>query len=127
MPFIIKIPGHPEVEDLDFTLDQMDMIERESGVFWVLASPFKSAKVAKAYLKAAYRMHGLDPDDVDTLRQRDMRGWIDFRADESDAEAAPTTPTKGRTARKRPASSVGAPTPTTGPPPSPGSNASETS
>lgn len=120
MPFIIRIPGHPELEDLDFTLDMMDSIERESGVYWVLASPFKSAKVAKAYLKVAYRHHGLDPDEVDRLTQREMRGWLDYREDENGPKDE--RPTRGRKAPKRPASSKHSQTPTTGHPQSAGSS-----
>jgi hypothetical protein len=128
MPFVMRIPGYPEVEDLDFTLDQMDTIERESGVFWVAAHPFKSAKVAKAYLRVAYRIHGLDPDEVNTLTQRQMRGWLDYRPDDDDTPAGEAeTPTRARKGPKRRASSGGAPTATAGPPPSPEPSASETS
>jgi len=118
MPFIIRVPGHPEIEDLDFTLDDLDSVERESGVIWVLASPFKSAKVAKAYLKVAYRRHGLDPDEVDRLTQRQMRGWLDFRPDD-DAAEPDGRPTKGRKAPKSRGSSSTSRTATTGPQPSP--------
>lgn len=114
MPFIIRIPGHEPVEDLDFTLDDMDLIERESGVFWVMASPFKSAKVAKAYLKVAYRHLGLDPKAIDKLTQRDMRGWFDYEEDK-EVPSVEAVPTKGRKAPTRRSSSSSVPTTTSGP------------
>jgi hypothetical protein len=128
MPFYVRIPGCPPVCDLDFTLDDMDIIETESGVPWVLCSPFKQARVAKAYARAAYRIHGLDPDEVGTLTQRDMRGWFDYEPDQEDGpEGQPPGPTKGRKGRKRPPSSGGAPSGTGGPPPPPAGSGSETS
>jgi len=129
MAFIIRIPGYPPLEDWDFTLDDLDAIERESGVPWVLATPFRSAKVAKAYFRVAYRHHGLDPDDVDKLTQRDFKGWLDVVPNEDDADDdadaedgeadPPTTPRRAR--RSRPSSGA-SPTATSGPRQSAASN-----
>jgi hypothetical protein len=125
MPFIVKIPGHPELDELDMTLDELDFLETDSGVSWLLASPFKSAKVAKSYLKIAYRRYGMDLEPLDSITQRDIIGWFEYRQDEGAAASA--TPTRARKGRKRSASSGPSPDGSTGPPPSPGSNVSGTS
>lgn len=123
MGFTVTVPGHPVVDDLDFTLDDMDVIERESGIPWTIVHPMKNAKVAKAYVRVVYRMHGLDPAEVDSLRQRDMQGWFGHSDVVEDAPERPTRARKGPKPRKPPHSSGSSPTGTSGPPPSADSNA----
>ena len=126
MTWIIRIPDGPEVESDDFLLDDLDRIERESGIFWSVANPLREAKVARAFLKAAYRRAGLDEDLVDSLRMGQIKSVFRYRPDEragGDAE----TPTKAPRGRKRKPSSGGAPNGTGGPRPSPEPSGTATS
>lgn len=116
MPWVITIPGEEPINELDFTLDEVDFIERESKTPWGIANPIRVLAVYRAYLKVCLKRVGRDPKEVDTYTQRDIRGWLDYVPDEESEEAKPEeVPTKARKGRKQAASSVTSLTSTTGP------------
>ena len=115
MTWVLKV-GDGEVSSDDFLLADMETIEAESGEFWSTANPARSAKAARAFLRAAYRHADLDPDEVDGLRMAVLKSMFEYRPDEAEPEPDGERPTKprnrGRTSRS---SSPGAPTVTGGP------------
>jgi hypothetical protein len=127
MTWVIQIPDGPKVESDDFTLDDLDRIEKETGTFWSVMNPLRESKVARAFLKVAYTHADLDPALVDGLTMKTLKGMFDFKADEpEEAEAVPL----GRKApkdRMRKSSSAGARSASNGPQPSQGNNESVTS
>jgi len=127
MTWLIKIPDGPVVESDDFTLDDLGRIEKDSDTFWSIANPLRSAAVARAFLKTAYRRAGMDETEVDALPMKYLKSVFDFRADDEPAGEAETDPTPGRKARTSRNSSGGARRSTTGPPVPLDSNASATS
>jgi len=118
MGFIVRIPGQEEIDSADFTIDEVDQIERESEVFWILAHPWRQVKVARAFMRVAYQRHGMDPKLADDLRLRDLTKVFDYRPDADEEapseEEVPTKPrSRGRSQRNSSDSSQAS---TTGPP-----------
>lgn len=123
MTWVIQIPDGPKVESDDFTLDDLDKIEKQTGTFWSVMNPLRESKVARAFLQTAYTHAGLDPADVDNLTMKTLKSMFDFVPDGEvlDAEERPTKPRKGQPRRS---SSGGAPSDSNGPPVSQDNNVS---
>ena len=117
MGFIVKIPGQEEIDSADFAIDEVDQIEQETQVYWILAHPWRQVKVARAFMRVAYQRHGMDPKLADDLRLRDLTKVFDYRPDVDEEEPAEEeTPTKPRRGRSQRNSSDSSPTNTSGPP-----------
>jgi hypothetical protein len=123
MTWLIRIPDGPVVESDDFTLDDLDRIEKETGTYWSIMNPLRESKVARAFLRTAYRRADMDPAGVDTLTMRTLKGMFEYIEDAS-AGDDPQRPTKHRKDQKRRSSSGGAHTGSNGPPLLPVDNAS---
>ncbi len=119
MGFIIRIPGQPEIDSSDFTIDEIDAIEREADVYWIMAHPWRQVKVARAFMRVAYARHGMDPKLADDLRLRNLTKVFDYVPDEeeTEAEAEEEVPTKARKGRSRVGSSDTSQSATSGLPP----------
>ena len=126
MAWIIRIPdGGPQISSDDFTLDQLDSIEKSTGTYWSIMNPLRESKVARAFLKAAYEMADRDPADVDSLTMKSLKSMFDY-IDDAPSEGQ-GGPTKARKGQKRRSSSTGARTGSSGPRVSPEPSGSVTS
>lgn len=80
MAWIIRTPNG-EVSSDDFTLSDLGEVEAETGEPWSTLNVFRSIKVAKAFMRIAYRHVGLDPDEVDGLTLGAWKHSFDFTED----------------------------------------------
>lgn len=81
MSWVIRIDGQEVCSD-DFTLSELERVEKESDTPWSVANPLRSAAVARVFLKVALIKLGRDPVEVDTWTLRQLKTMFDYRADE---------------------------------------------
>jgi hypothetical protein len=93
MTWLITV-GEGTVESDDFTIGDLGQIEKESETYWSIANPLRSSRVARAFLRVAYRRSGRDPEEVDGLTLGQLKSMFDFRADADDGE--PERPMRSR-------------------------------
>jgi len=86
MTWIMRVPGG-EVSSDDFTLDELELVEKQTGTPWSISNPLRSVAVARAFLKVAVVKSGGSPQDVDKYTLRELKNRFDFRADDDDDEA----------------------------------------
>ena len=122
MTWTVTTPAGPVSSD-DFTLGDLDDIEKGSDTFWSVANPWRHARVARGFLRAAYRAKGLDPGLVDSLTMGALKTAFDYEPDPGDEAADPTRGRRGRSTR---ASSAPSSKGSAGRPRSAGSSDSET-
>lgn len=115
MAWIIKVPDGPTVSSDDFTLEMLGRIEDEADVFWSTANVFRSAKVARAFMRCALEIAGRDPSEADVFTMKVYKSAFDYVPDAP--EETDDRPTKSRRKQTSRGSSTGAPTASTGPRP----------
>lgn len=85
MAWITQV-GDFELDSDDLTLEELDQVEKATGVAWSLLNPWRDVNVAKEFIRIAYVRSGLEPAHAEakanTLRGRDIRSAFDFRQDE---------------------------------------------
>lgn len=122
MTWIMRLPDGAEASSDDFTLGDLEQVEDEGGQPWSVANCYRSAKVARAFLRVAYRRGGLDPTDVDALTMKRLKRVFVFQEDEpvdTDGEETDDSPLDQTTS---PVSSPGASSAAAGPRRKPAAN-----
>lgn len=120
MTWIIRLPGGAgTVESDDFTLDDLEYCETAGGVPWSRMNPWLSGvKVARAFIRTAYRHSGMTPQEADDATQRIalryVKSMFDHRPDkpfgEDDEAAEPSEDEEPVPLdRSSPPTSIGAP------------------
>jgi len=75
----------------DFLLDDMEEIEKATGVPWSIANPLREARVARAFLAAALERSGRSEQEiVTTLRMltlKKLRVAFEYLPDQNEATA----------------------------------------
>lgn len=127
MTWTMRLPGgRGAVESDDFTLDDLDRIERATGQPWSTLNPWRDAKTAREFIRTAYRHSGLTDAQADDATKRialrHVKSLFEHRPDEPLAEGddeedggGPPVPLD----RRRRSTSTGAPPAGAGRPPPP--------
>jgi hypothetical protein len=105
--WVIRV-GDVEVLSDDFLIEDLEAVEKTSGVPWSIANPLREIKVARAFLAVAMVRQGKSDREVEaelrTLTLRTLKNTFDYRADEdedtTEDDADPLPPSPLRTSRK---------------------------
>lgn len=71
-----------ELRSDDLTLEELGIIEDETGIPWSVLNPVAKAAVARAFLRVLFTRSGLDPAQVDGLPLGAVKSVFAWRDDE---------------------------------------------
>ena len=113
MTWVMTLPARAgTVESDDFTLDDLDAIEKATGQPWSTLNPWRDAKVAREFIRTAYRHTGITDEQADDATRRialrHVKSLFEHRPDEPLSDE-PAKDDGGPLDRKRHRSSTGAP------------------